>query len=198
VTIVTKSSLIERDLDLLGLMAAQGLVQAAVSVTTLDRTLARKMEPRATAPQRRLQTIAALAQASIPTAVMFAPVIPALNDSEMENVLQAAKAAGASSAGYVLVRLPRELAELFEDWLNRNTPLKAAHVMSLIRQSRGGKEYDSNFGSRMRGSGQFAELIAQRFRLAVKKLGLERWEKLDVAQFTPPAKATGPQMGLFD
>jgi DNA repair photolyase len=198
VTIVTKSSLIERDLDLLGLMAERGLVQAAVSVTTLDRTLARTMEPRATAPQRRLQTVAALAQAGIPTAVMVAPVIPALNDSEMENILQAAKAAGASSAGYVLIRLPRELGELFEDWLNLHTPLKAAHVMSLIRQSRGGKEYDSNFGSRMRGSWQFAELIAQRFRLAVKKLELDRWERLDIAQFTPPAKAPDPQMELFD
>lgn len=198
VTIVTKSSLIERDLDLLGPMAQQGLVQAAVSVTTLDRTLARQMEPRATAPQRRLETIAALAQAGIPTAVMVAPVIPALNDSEMENILEAAKAAGASSAGYVLVRLPRELAELFEDWLNLHTPLKAAHVMSLIRQSRGGKEYEAQFGRRMRGSGQFAELIAQRFCLAVKKLDMDRWEKLDIAQFKPPAKAAGPQMVLFD
>jgi DNA repair photolyase len=198
VTIVTKSAMIERDLDILAPMAAQGLIQAAISITTLDRTLARKLEPRAAAPQRRLETIAVLAQAGIPTSVMTAPIIPALNDSEMESILEASKEAGATSAGYVLLRLPLELVGLFEEWLALNAPLKATHVMSLLRQSRGGKAYDSAFGSRMRGNGLFAEMIAQRFRLAVKRLGLSMHTPLDTAQFRPPPKQGPQQMGLFD
>jgi DNA repair photolyase len=199
VTIVTKSALIERDLDLLSELAAQRLVQVALSITTLDRTLARAMEPRATAPQRRLETIATLAAAGIPTAVMTAPIIPALNDSAMESILEAARAAGARSAGYVLLRLPHELAKLFEQWLRLHLPLKAEHVMSLIRQSRGGKSYDPAFGSRMTGQGPFADMIAQRFRLAVKRLGLDRWTELDTRAFTPPRDAGVPRQGtLFD
>lgn len=199
VTIVTKSALIERDLDLLLALAAQKLVHVALSITTLDHTLARKMEPRATAPQRRLETIAALAAAGIPTAVMTAPIIPALNDSAMESILEAARDAGACSAGYVLLRLPHELAELFEQWLRLHVPLKAEHVMSLIRQSRGGKPYDTAFGSRMTGQGPFADMIAQRFRLAVKRLGLEQWPPLDTSRFTPPApRKDTPQLSLFD
>ena len=198
VTIVTKSALIERDLDILAPMAAQGLVQAAISITTLDRALARTLEPRAAAPQRRLETLARLAQAGIPTAVMTAPIIPALNDSAMESILEAARKAGATSAGYVLLRLPRELVGLFEEWLALHAPLKAAHVMSLVRQSRGGKEYDSAFGSRMRGKGLFAEMIAQRFRLAVKRLGLSSHSSLDISQFRPPPKEGPQQAGLFD
>jgi DNA repair photolyase len=198
VTIVTKSSLIERDLDILAQLAEQQLLQAAVSVTTLERSLARRLEPRAAAPQRRLQTIAALAQAGIPVAVMTAPIIPALNDSEMESILEAAQASGATSAGYVLLRLPHELTELFQDWLKLHAPLKAEHVMSLVRQSRGGKTYDASFGNRMRGSGLFADMIAQRFRLAVKRLGLDREEKLDSGKFRPPVPAGPRQPGLFD
>lgn len=198
VTIVTKSAMIERDLDILAPMAAKGLVQAAITITTLDRTLARKLEPRAAAPQRRLETIALLAQAGIPTSVMTAPIIPALNDSEMESILQASEEAGATSAGYVLLRLPMELVGLFEEWLGLHYPLKATHVMSLVKQSRDGKAYDSAFGSRMRGKGLFAEMIAQRFRLAVKRLGLSTHMSLDTAQFRPPAKQGPQQMGLFD
>jgi len=198
VTIVTKSAMIERDLDILAPMAAQGLVQAAISITTLDRTLARTLEPRAAAPQRRLETLTRLAQAGIPTAVMTAPIIPALNDSAMESILEAAKNAGATSAGYVLLRLPRELVGLFEEWLALHAPLKATHVMSLVRQSRGGKEYDSAFGSRMRGKGLFAEMIAQRFKLAVKRLELSSHTKLDTSRFRPPPKEGPQQVGLFD
>jgi DNA repair photolyase len=197
VTIVTKSAMIERDLDILAPMAEQGLAHAAISVTTLDRDLARRMEPRAAAPQRRLETIAKLAQASIPVAVMTAPIIPALNDSEMESILEAAKQAGATSAGYVLLRLPLELAGLFEEWLQLHATLKAEHVMSLLRQSRGGKEYDAAFHRRMRGNGPFAEMIGQRFRLAVGRLGLSGRTKLDTTRFQPPKKAGPEQIALF-
>lgn len=200
VTIVTKSALIERDLDILAAMAEHNLVHAAVSVTTLDRTLARKLEPRAAAPQRRLETIARLAQAGIPTAVMTAPIIPALNDSEMESILEAAHAGGATSAGYVLLRLPLELVALFEQWLQLHAPLKAAHVMSLVRQSRGGKEYDADFATRMTGSGQFAHMLAQRFKLATRRLHMDRHEEapLATALFHPPQQTAGRQPDLFD
>jgi DNA repair photolyase len=200
VTIITRSGLIERDLDILSQMAQANLVKAAVSVTTLDRQLARTMEPRAPAPQRRLEAIAALAQAGIPTTVMVAPVIPALNDSEIETILEAAAEAGAKTGYYVFLRLPRELVELFENWLQQHVPLKAAHVMSLIKQSRGGKEYEAEFHSRMRGKGLFADMIRQRFKLAVKRLDMEHRTVLDTSQFTPPemTKNATPQMGLFD
>ncbi|QFY43408.1 PA0069 family radical SAM protein [Candidatus Methylospira mobilis] len=173
-SIVTKSALIERDLDLLAPMAAQGLVSVGISITTLDRSLARTLEPRASAPQRRLETLARLSEAGIPTVAMVAPVIPALNDHEMEDIVKAAHAAGAVGAEFILLRLPLEVAELFEEWLRHHFPLKADHVLSLIRQSRGGKAYDPAFHQRLRGSGVYAELIAQRFGLICRRLGLNR------------------------
>jgi DNA repair photolyase len=187
VSLVTKSALVERDIDILAPMAAQGLAMVFVTITTLDRKLARALEPRAAAPQRRLETLRRLAEAGIPTGVMTAPVIPALNDSEMENILEAASQAGAHHAGYVLLRMPHELAVLFEDWLRLHYPLKADHVLSLIRQSRGGKDYDSAFHTRMKGQGIFAELIAKRFRLACQRLGLNvAREKFDSSIFRSP------------
>ncbi len=196
-SIVTKSALVERDLDILAPMAEQRLIQVFVSVTTLNRALARSMEPRAAAPPRRLATIRALAEAGIPVGVLSAPVIPALNDAEIESILEASRAAGARWAGYVLLRLPHELKELFKEWLARHAPLKAAHVMSLIRQARGGRENDPRFGSRMRGQGEFAELIERRFRLACRRLDLNREPPaLDTGRFRPPARC-GDQLGLF-
>jgi DNA repair photolyase len=201
VSLVTKSALVERDIDLLAPMAAKGLALVFVTITTLDRKLARTLEPRAAAPERRLETLQKLAEAGIPTGVMTAPVIPALNDSEMENILETAAARGARHAGYVLLRLPHELAELFEEWLRLHYPLKADHVLSLIRQSRGGKEYDAAFHTRMKGQGIFAELIAKRFGLACKRLGLNlARDGLDTSKFQPPLSKTPSkekQLGLF-
>ena len=197
VTIVTKSALILRDLDLLAEMARGDLVHAAVSITTLDADLARAMEPRAPSPQRRLSIVAALAQAGIPTAVMVAPLIPALTDHELEGILAAAREAGATSAGYILLRLPHEVKPLFRAWLESHRPGHADHVYSLMRQLHGGREYDSAFGSRQRGSGPLAGIIAQRFRSAVRRLGLDAPSPdLDVAAFCPPPPAT-PQLSLF-
>ena len=171
--IITKNALIERDLDLLADMARDSLVQVLISVTTLDRELARKMEPRASQPMRRLQTIEMLARAGVPVGVLASPMIPALNDHELEHILEAARDAGANMAGYVLLRLPHELVTLFDDWLAEHYPLKRDHVLSLVRQSRGGRDYDSTFGKRMRGEGVFAELLERRYRLARKRLGLD-------------------------
>jgi len=173
-SIVTKSTLVERDLDLLAPMARDGLVHVFVSITTLDAGLKRALEPRAASPAARLATVRALEDAGVPTGVFFAPVIPALNDHELEAVLEAAAAAGARSAGWVLLRLPHEVEGLFREWLSLHHPLKADHVMSLVAQSRGGRANDPRFHSRMRGEGPFADLIAQRFRVAVRRLGLER------------------------
>ena len=170
VGIVTKSALVLRDADILGEMAEMGLARVALSVTTLERKLARAMEPRAATPARRLETIKALSGAGIPASVMFAPVIPALNDDELESVLAAAKDAGARSAGYVLLRLPLEIKDLFREWLETNRPDSARHVMSLIRQMRGGKDYDAQWHTRMRGTGPYAQMIARRFAMAVKRL----------------------------
>ncbi len=172
--IVTKSPLILRDIDILAPMAEQGLARAAISITTLDRRLARAMEPRAATPQRRIQAISGLHAAGIPAAVMFAPVIPALNDEELENILNAAVEAGAASAGYVLLRLPLEIKDLFREWLEEKEPGRARHVMSLIRQMRGGKDYDSQWHTRMKGTGPYAEMIARRFHMAIKRLGLNQ------------------------
>src|SRR5882724_9779420 len=184
VGIVTKSPLILRDLDILAPMARQGLAKVALSVTTLDRTLARMMEPRAATPARRLQAIKGLSDAGVPAAVMFAPAIPALNDGEMEAVLSAAKDMGARSAGYVLLRLPLEIKDLFREWLEANVPDRAKHVMSLIRQMRGGKDYDSQWHTRMKGTGPYAEMIARRFHLAVKRCGLNQASRpLDISRF---------------
>ncbi|OAI25930.1 PA0069 family radical SAM protein [Methylomonas koyamae] len=174
VSIVTKSALIERDIDILAEMAKQGLASVCLSVTTLDRSLARTLEPRASAPQRRLDAVARLSEAGVPVGVMVAPLIPVLTDHELERIAAAARAAGALSAEYILLRLPLETAELFEEWLQLHYPLKAEHVMNRVRDSRGGKAYDAAFHQRLRGSGSYADLIAQRFALVRKKLGLDR------------------------
>jgi DNA repair photolyase len=197
VSLITKSSLIERDIDLLAPMAERQLVQVAISLTTLDNTLSRRLEPRAASPARRLQTIRTLSEAGIPVGVLFAPVIPALNDGEMEAVLAAAAEAGAVSAGYVVLRLPHEVKELFQGWLQEYAPLKATFVMNLIRDLRGGKAYSARFGERMTGTGQHAEMIAQRFRLACKRARLEqRAMALDNRQFRLPEQV-GEQLSLF-
>ncbi|MEC5400274.1 PA0069 family radical SAM protein [Uliginosibacterium sp. H1] len=187
ISVVTKGALIERDIDLLADLARDELVHVYFSVTTLDRKLARRLEPRAASPQRRLELMAALHAAGVPVGVLFAPLIPALNDHEMEAVLEAASAAGAKSAGYVLLRLPHEVAPLFEAWLQEHYPGRAAHVMSLVHQLRGGKAYDSAFGKRMRGEGQFADLYSQRMRLACNRLKLnKRGRPLNTSAFVPP------------
>jgi DNA repair photolyase len=197
VGIVTKSPLVLRDIDILSQMAEMGLAKVALSVTTLDRKLARMMEPRAGTPPRRLQAIKGLSDAGIPTAVMFAPVIPALNDSELEAVLSAAADAGAKSAGYVLLRLPLEIKDLFREWLEGNVPDRAKHVMALVRQMRNGKDYDSQWHTRMRGTGPYAEMIAKRFQLTVKRHGLNQVRKpLDPAKFRRPPRA-GEQLSLL-
>lgn len=194
-SIVTKSALVERDIDLLKVAAAHNLVSVAVSITTLDRTLARRMEPRAAAPQRRLAVVQNLSQVGIPVSVLVAPLIPVLTDGELEKILEAARAAGAGAAGYVLLRLPHELKELFQSWLSTHEPLKAEHVMNRIRDTRGGKEYDSRFGVRMRGTGDYADLIAQRFQIAYRKLQFAEFPDLDCTLFRPPR--LGPQLDLF-
>lgn len=193
--IITKGSLILRDLDLLSELASQRLVSVAFSLTTLDDELKRIMEPRAASPGARLRAMRTLHEAGVPVSVICAPMIPLINDMELERLLEAARDAGAGSASYVLLRLPLEIAELFEQWLQAHFPERAVHVMSLIRQSRGGKNYDSRFGSRMRGEGPFADLLAQRFRLASRKLGLDRRDTqgLDCSQFCPP----GAQLSLL-
>jgi DNA repair photolyase len=197
VGIVTKSPLVLRDIDILGDMAEQGLARVALSVTTLDRKLARLMEPRAGTPSRRLQAIKALSEAGIPAGVMFAPAIPALNDGELEAVLNASAEAGARSAGYVLLRLPLEIKDLFREWLEGNVPDRAKHVMSLVRQMRGGKDYDSQWHTRMKGTGPYAQMIARRFHMAVKRLGLNQPSKpLTLDKFRRPPR-TGDQLALF-
>jgi DNA repair photolyase len=199
VGIVTKGAvLIERDLDLLGDMARDGLVFVAISVTTLDAELKRTLEPRASSPATRLRVIRRLADAGIPTMALFSPVIPFVNDAEMERVLEAVRDAGARRANYVMLRLPHEVKVLFRDWLDTHMPLKAAHVMSLVQQLRGGRDYDAGYGQRMRGQGVYADLIAQRFRKACQRLGLNREGRfeLSTAHFRVPP-ATGDQLALL-
>jgi DNA repair photolyase len=196
VGIVTKSAAIERDIDILGPMAAEGLAKVALSVTTLDKRLARRMEPRAATPARRLETMRALADAGIPVGVMTAPIIPALNDDEIESILAAAVEAGATQAGYTLLRLPLEIKDLFREWLEAHAPDRAKHVMSLIRSMRGGKDYDATWGKRMTGSGPYARMIAQRFAIATRRLGLNQNRvPLDTAKFRLPPSA-GDQLAL--
>ncbi|MBX3596917.1 MAG: PA0069 family radical SAM protein [Rhizobiaceae bacterium] len=172
VGIVTKSALVTRDIDILARMAERGLAKVALSITTLDRKLARAMEPRAATPTRRLEAIRALSDAGIPTSVMVAPIIPGLNDSEIERILDSAQAAGAREAGYVILRLPLEVAPIFKDWLLRHYPDRYRHVISLVRSMRDGKDYDAEWGKRMRGSGPYAWQIGRRFEISSKKLGL--------------------------
>jgi DNA repair photolyase len=190
VSLITKSALIERDIDLLSDMARDHLVTTAISVTTLDHEISRHMEPRTSAPARRLLAIRRLADAGIPVYVNVAPVIPFLTDSELEPILEAAKAAGAVGAGYVLMRLPWEVKDIFKAWLEAHFPLKAAHVMSRVHQMRGGRDNDPNFGSRMKGEGLFAQLLSQRFKKASHRLGYDRWPRyeLDATQFRPPGR----------
>ena len=209
-TIVTKSAMIERDIDLIAPMAAKRMARVALSITTLDRELSRRMEPRAAAPQRRLDTLRRLSDAGIPVGVMTAPIIPQLNDRDLEAILEAAAAHGATTAGWVMLRLPLEVAPLFREWLEAHYPMRAAHVMSLVQQMRGGRDYQSQFGTRMRGAGEFAALIEKRFDIACRRFGLNReaevdhedrshvraHDGLDTTRFRPPRAAT-PQLDLF-
>ena len=197
ISIITKSNLITRDADILGPMGSERLATAFVSITTLDRGLARAMEPRASTPLKRLEAISRLADAGVPVGVGFAPVIPGLNDHELESVLEAASKAGATTAMYVTLRLPLEIKDLFREWLADARPDRAARVMSLIRQTRGGKDYDADWAQRMKGTGPVAELISARFKAAVKRydLGAERHD-LDVTKFRVPADARA-QLELF-
>ena len=190
-TIVTKSARIERDIDIIGAMAQTHRCSVSVSVTTLDRSLARRMEPRASAPHRRIETIRRLSAAGIPTGVMAAPMIPFLNDSEMEAILEHAREAGALGASYTMLRLPLEIADLFREWLAEHYPDRARRVMERVRDTRGGKDYDSMFGQRMRGTGPVAELLAKRFRLAVKRLAFPGFPDLDCSNFVPPTPDHG-------
>jgi DNA repair photolyase len=196
-SIITKSALIQRDLDLLAPMAAKNLVRVAISITSVDRKLARSMEPRAATPERRLAAVKALSDAGVPVIVMFAPAIPALNDHEMEAVLERAAEAGARGAGLVSLRLPREIADLFQEWLATDQPDRARHVMSLVRQMHGGKTYDSQWGKRMKGEGPIAALMSRRFKIAKARLGLDApLPDLDLSQFRIPP-ASGGQIDLF-
>ncbi|QXZ79910.1 PA0069 family radical SAM protein [Rhizobium sp. L51/94] len=197
VSIVTKSAMVLRDLDILGELAAKNLVRVSLSVTTLDRKLARTMEPRASTPARRLEAVRMLSAAGIPTSVMLAPMIPALNDHELEKILDSAKAAGAEEAGYVMLRLPLEVSPLFRDWLLQNYPDRYRHVMSLVREMRGGKDYDADFGKRMKGAGPYAWQISRRFEMATKRLGLTRRSiRLRTDLFVPP-DGSGVQLSLL-
>ncbi len=196
VGIVTKSALVTRDIDILARMATRGLVKVALSVTTLDRKLARAMEPRAATPERRLDALRLLSSAGVPTTVMVAPVIPALNESEIERILEAAAAAGAREAGYVLLRLPLEVRDIFKEFLERDYPDRAKHVLSVIRSMRGGKDYDSEWGKRMRGDGPYAWQIGRRFEMAARRLGINR-EKLRLRTDLFTAPGAERQLDLF-
>lgn len=198
VGIVTKSALVLRDVDILGRMAERGLARVALSVTTLDRHLARTLEPRASTPEKRLAAIKGLAAAGVPTGVMVAPVIPALNDAEIERILDAAAANGATTAGYVLLRLPLEVSELFKEWLLTHAPDRYRHVLSVLRSMRGGADYDATWGRRMRGAGPYAWTVKRRFEIAMKRLQLVSGSKhkLRTDLFTPPT-LPGQQLSLF-
>ncbi|MDH4324912.1 MAG: PA0069 family radical SAM protein [Betaproteobacteria bacterium] len=200
-TLVTKSALVERDLDLLAPMARKNLVKVFVSIGTLDRVLARKLEPRAASPQRRLDTLKALAGAGIPCGVMVAALVPALTDKTLEQVLEEAAKAGAQEAAYIILRLPNELKDIFREWLAAHYPERAAHVISIVRQMRGGKDNDPRFHERMRGTGNYAELVARRFDIACRRFGLNghgggrRTPELDCTRFVPPSPSG--QLRLF-
>lgn len=197
VGIVTKSTLVTRDIDLLAPMAAKGLAKVAISITTLDPALARAMEPRAPTPQRRLDTIAALTKAGIPVTVLVAPIIPALNDTEIERILEQAAAAGAREAGYVMLRLPRELKDMLREWLLEHKPDRLRHVLSLVKSLHEGRDYDPTFGKRQKGEGPYAWMTARRFEIAAQKLGLgKRRLRLRTDLFRPPRRSA--QLSLFE
>src|SRR5215472_12138785 len=197
VGIVTKSALVLRDIEILARMAKRNLVKVAVSVTTLDPKLARIMEPRAPTPSRRIEALRQLSAAGVPTAVMVAPIVPAINDAEIERILDTAAAVGVSGAGYVMLRLPLEVRDLFREWLMANYPDRYRHVFKLVREMRGGKDYDSTWGRRMKGSGPYAWMIGRRFEVACEKLGLnEEKVKLTTEHFRPP-RPSAVQLDLF-
>ncbi|MEX0344862.1 MAG: PA0069 family radical SAM protein [Rhizobiaceae bacterium] len=197
VAIVTKSALVTRDIDILSRMSERGLAKVALSVTTLDRKLSRTMEPRAATPSKRLEAMKQLSEAGIPVSVMAAPLVPGLNDSELERILDSAKAAGACEAGYILLRLPLEVSPVFKEWLLRHYPDRYRHVLSLVRSMRGGKDYDSEWGRRLRGSGPYAWQIGRRFEIAAKRLGLNV-QKMELRSdlFSPPG-AMSKQLQLL-
>ncbi|WP_187830301.1 PA0069 family radical SAM protein [Siccirubricoccus phaeus] len=201
VTIVTKSAGVLRDLDILQRMAARRLVHVCVSVTTLDAALARKMEPRAATPGRRLEAIRQLNAAGVPAGVLAAPMIPGLNDAELERILSASAAAGAQRAGYVLLRLPLEIRQLFEEWARAHFPDRAARILALVRETRGGRMYDSRFGQRQTGTGIYADMLANRFKVAITRLGMNKagvgGQGLDCSLFAPPAEAGPRQLALL-
>lgn len=198
-SLITKGSHVLRDLDILEEMAQDNLCSVMVSMTTLDKHLKRRLEPRAASPESRLNTIKALSETGVPVGVLVAPIIPAINDAELETILAASAEAGARSAGYVFLRLPHEVKDLFYEWLHEHYPERADHVISLIRQSRGGADYDSHFVRRMRGSGVYADLIAQRFQKACKRLGLnrDRLVDLDCEAFVRKMQKMGSQLSLL-
>jgi len=204
VGIVTKSALVTRDIDILARMAERKLAKVAISVTTLDPKLARTMEPRAATPSRRLEALRQLSAAGIPTSVMVAPVIPAINDADIERILDACALAGVQGAGYVMLRLPLEVRDLFKEWLLANYPDRFRHVMKLVREMRGGKDYDANFGTRMKGDGPYAWLVGRRFEIACERLGLNKNKtRLTTEHFQPPLRSAaqkkggGEQLSLF-
>ena len=194
-TIVTKSAGVLRDLDILTSLARRDLVRVWLSVTTLDPALARRMEPRAATPVRRLQAVEALARAGVPAGVLAAPMIPGLNDAELERILEASAKAGARTAGYVLLRLPHEIKQIFEDWLHRHVPDRARHVLDLVRDTRGGALNDADFNQRMRGTGAYADLLARRFVRAARQYGLQDRAELNCAAFIPPG---APRRGMAE
>ncbi len=197
VALITKSQLVIRDIDILARLAERGLVKAAISVTTMDRRISRVMEPRAAAPHRRIETIRMLADAGVPVTVMVAPIVPAINDREIEAILEECAKAGASSAGYVVLRLPLEIKDLFREWLAQHFPDRQTRVMALVRQMRGGRDYDPEWGKRQKGEGPYAQLIADRFGKAIRRLGLDKPRlELDHTQFRRPLEAGG-QADLF-
>lgn len=194
VSLITKSQLVIRDIDILSRLAERGLAKAAISVTTLDRRISRVMEPRAAAPHRRIEAIRMLTEAGVPTTVMVAPIVPAINDSEIEVILEECAKAGANSAGYVVLRLPLEIKDLFREWLHTHFPDRAARVMALVRQMRNGRDYDPEWGKRQKGEGPYARFIADRFAKACRRLGLEKPRlPLDHTQFRRPIESGGQQ-----
>jgi len=198
VMLLTKGVLVLRDLDLLQPLAEAGLTRVHVSITTLDNELKRTLEPRAASPEARLRVLRELHAAGVPVGVMAAPMIPAVNDAELESILEAAAGAGAASAGYVLLRLPLELKQLFREWLDAHMPDRAAHVMSLVQATRNGRDNDATFGVRMRGQGAWADLLRSRFELTCRRIGLNRRPvALDTTQFRRPAPGGQLDLGLF-